>query len=384
MTPALRPARLAVAAVFFVNGAVFATWAGRVPAVQERLDLSVGALGAALLALTGGAVVAMPLSGAIVVRYGSRFVTRAALVVYCLALPMLAVAPGLAPLMIALAVFGAGNSALDIAMNVQGVEIERRYRRRVLGGFHALWSIGGLSGAVVGSAAAASGISAGSHFVIAAGALLCGGLAATGWLLPEDPEAAVGPSFARPTRGLAILGAIAFCGLLAEGAVNDWSAVYLRDALGADPGLAAIGFAAFSLTMAGGRLAADRIVERIGPVRFIEAGGVLATAGLALALLVDDPVAGVVCFGLVGAGLAGVVPVVFSAAGRRDVVSGAAGPGPALAAVSTVGYLGFLSGPAMIGGLAELLSLRGALVVVVLLAGLMVVLARGMANSGAA
>ncbi len=377
MSPTLQGARIAVAAVFFANGAVFATWAARVPAVQERLDLSPGALGVALLALTAGAVVAMPLSGVLVPRYGSRVVTRAALVIYCLALALISLAPGLAALMVALAVFGAGNSALDVAMNVQGVEIERRCRRRVLAGFHALWSIGGLSGAVGGSAAAASGLAAPAHFALAGGVLLCGGLSATWWLLHDDAKSSVGPSFARPTRPLAILGAIAFCALLAEGVANDWSAVYLREALGADEGLAAMGFAAFSLTMALGRLVGDRVVERIGSVRFIRVAGLLAAAGLGLALLGRQPVTAVVGFGVLGAGLAGVLPVVLSTAGHRGEVGGRASPGPAIAAVSSVGYLGFLSGPALIGGVAEFLTLRGALVVVVVLAGLMVLLAPG-------
>jgi MFS family permease len=380
VTAALRRARLAVAAVFFVNGVVFATWAVRIPAVQERLDLSPGALGVVLLALAGGAMAALPLSGALVVRYGSRRVIRAALIIFCLTLPLVALSPGVIHLVVALAVFGAGNSALDVAMNVQGVQIERRYGRHILAGFHGLFSIGGLTGALIGSAAAAAGIGTPAHFVVAAGVLLCVGLSVTRWLLPDDPKSALGPTFARPTRAVAILGAIAFCALLAEGAVNDWSAVYLRDALGAGSGLAGMGFAAFSLTMAGGRLVADRVVERVGPVRFIQIGGFLATAGLALALLVDHPVAGVACFGLVGAGLAGVVPVVFSSTGHRDKADDGAGPGPAIAAISTVGYLGFLGGPPVIGALAQLLTLRGALWVVVVLAGLMVILARGLAS----
>ena len=165
--------------------------------------------------------------------------------------------------------------------------------------------------------------------------------------------------------------------MLCEGVANDWSAVYLHDVLGADESLAAMGFAAFSLTMAAGRFAGDRVVEGIGPVRFIRLAGLLAATGLGLALLIDQPAIGVVGFGLLGLGLAGVVPVVFSTAGHRDDSGRGDSAAPALATVSTVGYLGFLSGPAVIGGLSEPLTLRGALVVVVALVGLICILAPG-------
>lgn len=372
MTSVLRKARLAVAVVFLVNGTTFATWAARVPAVRDHLNLSPGALGIALLGLTAGAVIALPMSGALVARYGGRRMTRIGLLLYCLALPLIALAPTLALLAITLAVFGAGNSILDVAMNAQGVEVEQSYRRPILASFHALWSLGGLVGAVLGAGAAAINMSAQLHFAIASGLLLACGLLASSWLLPTVHDRSAGSVFARPTRKLVVFGAIAFCSLLAEGVVNDWSAIYLRDVTGASSGLAAVGYAVFSLSMAGVRLVTDRLVARIGPAPFVRGAALLAATGLGLALLVPFPLAAVIGFGLLGAGLAGVVPVVISVAGGREP---AATSGPNIATVSTIGYLGFLTGPVLIGTLADLFTLRVAFLTVVVLIGIMAVLA---------
>lgn len=367
-----RKARFAVALIFLTNGATFATWASRVPAVREGLGLSPGTLGIALAGLTLGAVVGLPASGALVARYGSPRIARAGLVLYCLALPFPAFASNLALLGLALFFFGAGNSLLDVAMNAQGVEVERTYQRPILGGFHALWSIGGFLGAAAGAAVAAAGITAQTHFTLASGLLLTLGLVATIRMLPDTRESVPGRTFAKPTKKLAILGVIAFCALLAEGVVNDWSAVYLREVAGAGPGVAASGFAAFSLTMAAGRLLSDRIVARSGPAIFVRCAGVVAASGLALVLIGGDPLLGVVGFGVLGVGLAGILPAVFGVTGGEDRDDSS---GPAIAAVSTVGYLGFLTGPVFIGGLGEFLGLRTALLAVVVLAVGMTVLA---------
>lgn len=372
MSAVVGSARVVIGTIFLVNGAVFATWASRVPAVREALDLSPGALGLALLGLAGGAVVALPLSGTLVSRYGSLLVARAGLVAYCAALYLISLAPNLALLALALAAFGVGNSALDVSMNAQGVELERERGRPILGSFHALWSIGGFVGAASGAAAAAAGMPPSAHFALAGGLLLALGLLSTAQMLPEPEDRQAGPAFARPTRKLVLLGVVAFCALLAEGVVNDWSAVYLREVAGANPGVAPLGFAAFSLTMAAGRLLTDKLVTRTGPRMFVRFSATVALVGLGLALLVPLPAAGVAGFALLGAGLAGVLPVVFGITGGREREGTT---GPAIAAVSTLGYLGFLAGPVLIGAFAELSSLRVSLVSVAVLVFLMVVLA---------
>lgn len=361
--------RLAVSVLFACSGAAFASWAGRIPAVQERLGLRPGGLGVALLGLTLGATLALPLSGVLIARFGSRRTTRVAAAGLCLVLLALPYAGSLPVLAATLAGFGACNSVLDTAMNAQAVEVEAAYRRPILSSFHGWWSVGGLLGSAV-AALVAGGVPVRTHFTVAGAVLLVAAATAGRWLVGGAGPVERTPAFARPTRALAALGAIAFCGLLAEGAAYDWSAVYLRDSAGAGPSLAATGFAACSLAMAACRFGADRVVARLGAVRFVQLAGVVSTAGLTLAVAVPVAWVAIVGFGLLGGGLAGIVPVVFSAAGRAAPDR----PGPALAAVATFGYLGLLAGPAGIGGIGELVGVRAGLAAVVLLTLLMTAL----------
>ncbi len=371
---ALRRARLAVVVAFLVSGAGFANWAARLPAVKDHVGVSTGELGIALLGPAIGALASMPLAGVLMVRYGSRVVTRAALVLFCLALPLPALAASLPALLGALVLFGIGGGALDVAMNGQAVAVEQRYGRPLLAGFHGIWSLGTLGGALVGGAAAAIGLAPAPHLALAAALLLAGGVAATRWLLPASADRAErsGPRLVRPTRALALLGAIAFCGLLCEGAAYDWSAVYLRDSLGASDGLAVSGYVAFTLTMTAGRLVGDAVRARIGSRLLLGAAAALASVGLAAGLALADPVAAVAGFALLGAGLSCLVPIVFSATGSVSGVHS----GAAIAAISTVGYLGFIVGPPLIGGLGELVTLPAALGVVVALTMLIALMAR--------
>jgi MFS family permease len=365
---ALRRARFAVVVAFLVSGAGFANWAARIPAVKDHVGLSTGELGIALLGPAIGALLSMPLAGVLMVRYGSRVVTRAALVLCCAALPLPALAPSLPALLAALVLLGVGAGALDVAMNGQAVAVERRYGRPLLAGFHGIWSLGSLGGALSGGAAAAVGLAPLPHLTLAAALLLAAGVAATRWLLPacSDREATRSLRLARPSRALALLAAIAFCGLLCEGASYDWSAVYLRDSLGSSEGLAVSGYVAFSLTMTCGRLVGDAVRARVGSRLLLGAAAAVAAASFGVGLALASPVAAVAGFALLGAGLSCLVPIVLSAAG------GASGlpAGAAIAAISTMGYLGFIAGPPLIGGLGELLTLPWALGVVVALTGL--------------
>lgn len=367
-------ARWAVTAVFLLNGLVFGNWVPRIPAIQERLGLGEGALGVALLAVAVGALIAMPISGWAVARVGSRPVITLALLALCGALVLPALATGLPMLMAGLLVYGATTGGLDVAMNAQGVVVERRYGRPILSSFHAAFSLGGLFGAGIAGLMAERGVAPLPHFVAISVPSAIVAWFVTRRLLPARVDAGrggAGPAFALPPRALLVMGVVAFCGLLAEGAIGDWSAVYLDNSLGAGPGLAAAGFAAFSLTMVIGRVLGDRIAAAWGPVALTRRGGILVAGALGLALVVGHPLAAVVGFAGAGAGLATVVPVVFSAAGRSPALP----PGPAIAAVSTMGYAGFLVGPPAIGWIAEVTSLPLALGAVVAMGGLMALLA---------
>lgn len=362
--PEPRSARVAVAVLFFLNGAIFASWVTRLPAVQARLLLTPGELGLALLGTAAGALVAMNLSGYLSARFGSRSVTTIAALCLCAVLPLLALAPTLPVLVSTLVLFGASNGSMDVAMNTQGVAVERRYGRPILNSFHACYSLGGLAGALLGGVVAASGIAPLPHFLCVAlfSAILI--LAVTRLLLPAQTEAqGKGSTFAFPTRALLALGLVAFCVVLGEGAMADWSAIYLTSTLHTGAGLAAAGYAAFSVVMALGRGVGDRLTARLGPMAMVRLGGFVAAVGLTLALTdLWVPIA-LLGFGLVGAGFSVVFPLTLSAAGRTSKQAS----GTAIAAVATCGYMGFLIGPPVIGFIADALSLRIALGVVVVL-----------------
>jgi MFS family permease len=365
MTDARR-ARGAVTAIFFLNGLLFGSWAARIPAVRDRLVLSDGELGLALAFLPLGAIVAMPLAGALAARAGSRRATRAAFTLTCVVTAVVALAPSLAALALLALAFGIGMGSLDVSMNVHGVTVERRYGRPILSGFHAAFSLGGLAGGALGALAAGAGLDVRAHLaLVAAGAALVG-LTWSRRFLPGSADAAArhDPVFARPPRRLWALGALAFACLLIEGASADWSGVYIKDELGTGPALAALGFTAFSVTMTAGRLIGDRIVMRAGAVRLVRAGGLVAALGFGAALVASAPAAALVGFACLGAGMSSVIPIVFRAAGQ---VPGLAS-GISLSAVSTIGYFGFVVGPPVIGGIAELVGLPGALGVLVALA----------------
>jgi MFS family permease len=346
-------ARRGVFLVFFVHGALFASWVARIPAIKGELGLSDAELGLVLLCGTFGGVVALPLAGWVVARTGSRTTVELGQPAYALLLVGLAFAPTPIALAAAFFCFGAAVSAIDVAMNAHGIAVERLYERPILSSFHAGWSLGGLAGAGAGAGVAAFGIGPEWHF---AGAAVV--LGATG--------------LRRPPKKLLPLAILAFAGLFAEGSAADWSAVYIDGPLGASEAVAALGFAAFAVAMTVFRFAGDGLTARLGPVTVVRGGGIAAGGGLAFALLLGHPVAALVGFLLMGAGLAALVPIVFRAAGTMHGLS----PGAGIAALSTVGYAAFLVGPPAIGLLSEAFGLDNALWLVVALLALLVPLAQ--------
>src|SRR5918993_1589021 len=373
----------AVAASFLIHSTVSGTWAPRLPAIKESLDLSDGELGTALVGLAIGLVVGTRLAGVPVDRFGSRPMMRAGF-------PLLAgtlLLPGLAQsgttLFAALLVLGIASGALDVAMNAQGIEVERRLGRPILSGLHGLWSVG--LGIGAGVAAIAAAIDAGplEHFAVVAAVLAVASLVFLRGLLPADRlRAADGSEEPRAhvpwTAALVLLGVIAFCSFVGEGAASDWSAVYLTQELNASPALGALAFAAFAVTMAIARFAADPLRTKLGNVVLVRGGSLTAAVGLGLALLVHEPAAGIIGFALLGLGLAPVVPIAFSAAGELDPRA----TGVLVGRVATLGYVGSVAGPIMIGWLAEGTSLRTPLGLGVLLALLIAVSARRVGRSG--
>ncbi len=361
--PVLRRARRAVLAVFALNGFALGGWFVRIPAVQDGLGIGEGLLGVALLGAAVGALLSMTVTGALISRLGSRRVVGASALLLPVSLVPLALAPNVVALALALVLVGAANGALDVSMNSHAVVVEDRYGRRIMSSFHAAFSFGALAGSVLGGGVAYLGVGVLPHFLAVSVLAIIAAVPAYRALLPSDADAAEGgaPAFARPTRALLGLGVISFCVLLGEGAMSDWSAVYLDDSLKTGPGFAAAGYAAFSLAMALGRLFGDRLTERFGPTSLVRLCGAVAALGLGAALAVGDPVFALVGFACAGAGFSVVFPLALSAAGGTEDVA----TGPALAAVSTAAYTGFLVGPPTIGFVAELAGLGTALYLVV-------------------
>ncbi|GCE20398.1 MFS transporter [Dictyobacter kobayashii] len=356
-------ARAAVIALFFSNGTVIATWATRIPAIQTKLNLPPGQLGIALLGAAVGALLAMNVAGRISVRFGSALITTLSAIGLCITLPMLAVAPNLLWLSVALVFLGGFNGSMDVTMNLQGAAVEQQYGKPIFNSFHACYSVGALAGAFVGGIFASYNVSPLTHFLLIAILAVIEVLVASRFLLPSSPVSEQAGKaephkkkalFARPSGTLIALGAIAFCALISEGAMSDWSAVYLSGTVHSGAGLAAAGFAVFSLCMAIGRGVGDYIAARLGPAFLVCLGGLLAALGLGLGLLfVWTPVV-IVGLGLVGLGLAVLFPLVLSAAGRSSTGSAEI----AIATVSTCGYVGFLIGPPVIGFVSDRFGLR--------------------------
>ena len=371
VSPGDRRARAATAVVFFVTGFVVAAWATRIPAVQERLGLSPGTFALAVAGLEAGALAGLPAGGALVARLGSRPCLRLGFAVYPTALLGVALAPGLAWLTAALAVMAAANSVVDVAMNAQGVELERRYRRPILSGLHAAHPMGMLAGGLAGTAAAAAGLAVLPHFALAATAGLLAGLAATRHLAvePRQPGQAL---LARPDGRLLLLGTIAFCAFLLDGAASNWSAAHLHDEHAASPALAAAGFSAFTAALALARLAGDRLIARLGRLRVVQASGLLAATGATVVAAAPTAPLALLGWATLGAGLATIAPAVLGAAPSASQLP----PPVAIAAVTTLGYLGSFTGPPLVGVLAELTGLSTALALLVAAAILPVVLAR--------
>jgi MFS family permease len=374
----LLAARIAIMFFFLLDGTLLGSWFVRIPEVQQDLGLSNGTLGLALLGSAAGALVTQPATAWMIAQWGSRRMTIVGAFAQCAALTLPSMASGLLPLILALVVLGGATGVIDVAMNVQGAEVERRYARPIMTTFHAFYSVGGLLGAMTAGLVTSRGVAVVPHLFAIALLFAMGAGVARHWLLPTTINAGTAsPAFGRPSRALGRIAAIAFCVVLAEGAMGDWSAVYLQSTLAVTTGLAAGGYAAFSLTMTVGRLAGGWMTVALGAVRVVRLGGALVAIGLGMALLASNPGAALLGFACVGLGLSCSFPATITAAGRIPGMS----PGAAIAAINTAGYTGFLAGPPLIGLVAEGVGLRSSLGILALVGMIMIALG-GAVDSG--
>jgi fucose permease len=368
MTP-----RWATTGVFVVNGAAIGIWVAHIPWVQERFDLSKSTMGLVIAGMAIAVILAFPLAGQAIVRHGSERIVWVGGIACALAVNLPVLAPH--PLLVALGLtaLGAATATQDVAMNSHGVKVEKDLRRPIMSSLHAGWAFGGMAGAGFAAACAALGLDARITVAIAS-ALLVAMLVATASRIGHG-SAAEGedtPGFTLPSRGVVLLAVLCLLVMVTEGAMADWGGLYLRQDLGASAALAALAYSFFTAGMTAGRVVGDWVNHRIGAVALLRWGALLTGAPLGAMLLIRQPAAALTGLFLVGLGVSNGVPLMFSAAGRQPDTP----PGPGIAAVSSMGSLGFLAGPPFIGFLADAASLPWALATLIAGAAVVFALAR--------
>jgi MFS family permease len=348
--------RFAVSSFFFIAGLCFSSWASRISDIQSKLHLSNAALGSILLGLPIGLLISLPFAGLLVAKFHSKYVVICAATLYALTLPLLGLASYTWQLVICLFIFGIAGNILNISINTQAVGTEQIYGRSIMASYHGIWSLAGFTGAAIGTVLISLKLLPYQHFLIIAAIACLTILNLSRFLLVTDinkPEEQQ-PVFALPDKSLISLGFIAFCSMICEGTMFDWSGVYFKTIIHPPKELITAGYTAFMCTMASGRFVADWVVTKFGLMKILQLSGLLTATGLIIAIVLPYFISAMIGFLLVGAGVSSVIPFVYSLAGKSKVLSS----GVALAAVSTIGYFGFLFGPPIIGFIAQISSLR--------------------------
>lgn len=365
-----RTLRIVVGLMFFLAGLCFATYASRLVTIQQTFKLTDAALGAILFAVPVGLMASLPFSGWVITIIGSRKLLVIALSSYCIALVCLSLAHNAFQLIIGLIFFGFSSNAMNISVNTQAVGAEKLYQKSIMASFHGLWSFAGFVGAGIGTYMIAKQIHPLYHFLVVAAVTIII-IAIVARYLQNDKVESSGPVFVMPDKSLIMLGIIAMCSMMCEGAMFDWSAIYFKKVVMAPREVIGIGFTAFMSTMAASRLfVADWFAHRFGLRRILQASGALTVVGLLLAVIFPDFYTAVIGFLLVGAGVSSVVPMVFSAAGKSKTMQ----PGVALAAVSSISFIGILSAPPIIGFISGLINLRASFTFIALMGACVIVL----------
>ncbi|MBD8143033.1 MFS transporter [Pantoea agglomerans] len=339
---------LATRIIFFIAGFITATWAVIVPFARGNTGVNEAQLGTLLLCLGVGALIAMPVTGWLTSRFGCRRVILVAVTLVIISTPWLSVLSNPLLLALALLVFGVGIGVTDCAMNIQAILVEKQAAKPVMSSFHGMYSVGGITGAGFMTLLLAMGFSVLTGCLLAVAAVIIMTLvSAPGLLTYANP--AEGPVFAVPRGSVLIIGIICFAVFLTEGTVLDWSAVYLTDVRAIPASLGGLGYTCFAIAMTVARLTGDRIISSLGRLPVVLGGALVAAAGMAMVTFIDSWPLALLGYTLVGAGCANIVPVMFSAAGRQTVMPQAV----AVPAITTLGYMGVLSGPAVIGYVAH-------------------------------
>ncbi|WP_395633573.1 MFS transporter [Flavobacterium sp.] len=354
----LNRVRLATSLFFFGMGFCFATWASRIPDIKSALQLSEAALGTLLFAMPIGQLFAMPFSGKVVTRFGSRTITLLGLILYAACLPLIGLAAEKWQLAVGLFLFGLFGNFFNIAVNTQGVYTQQLFDKPIIGSFHGSWSLAGFCGALTGLLMLALELSVFQHFVVAFAFVLV--IIATNQKFiikaktKQETEKSTYSFWKNPDKNLLWLGVICFCGMASEGIMFDWSGVYFKEIIKAPGALVVLGYTTFMISMASGRFLSDFLVARYGAKKVLIISGLVISAGLYSAVLWPYLIPCTVAFMLVGFGVSNVVPIIFNAAGKNENVP----TGIALTIVTSISFLGFLMGPPLIGYIAELTNLK--------------------------
>jgi fucose permease len=361
----VRRGRIAVSAIFAVHGVVQGSYAGRLPWLQNHIHAAPGILGAVMIAQAVGAMLAAPATGTVVHRLGAKNAMRVLLIWWTAWLALPALMPSawtLAPILLG---FGAAAGCADVAMNAHGVRVERRAGKSIMSGFHGLWAVGMICGSAVAGLCAAGGIGAIPEFFVTALLLTVLAVPVCSLLPDDDPAESSVPAthYALPSRAILFIGILAFCGVFAEGAADNWSAVYVTHVGGASAAVGAYCLTGFSITMAIGRLTGDAVARRFGSVATVRTGGLVAIAGTCLVIAARAQIPAILGFGLLGLGIATVVPLAIAATGRLDTDADA---DSAVAGITTIVYAGALVAGPMIGALGSAVSLPFAFGAVIL------------------
>ena len=347
--------RIALGSIFFFMGLCFASWASRIPEIQSKFDLSEGQLGTILLCLPIGYISGLPLAAWIVHRYGSQFVILLGGVIYALILVLIGLSPAIWVLTLVLIAFGMLGNVMNIALNTQAIDLENSMKKSILASFHGLWSLAGFAGAGVGAAMIYLNISPAGHFAIVMGvSFLIITLAKPFVVKEENSSGAGGFILKKPDDLLLRVGLISFLGMMCEGCLFDWSGVYFKKVVEVSPEFVSVGYVVFMGAMASGRFISDRLTLKFGKVQIIRFSGIMIFSGMILSVVLPTLIFATLGFLFVGLGVAAIVPLSYSIAGRSKLYS----PGTALALVSTIAFFGFLLGPPLIGFIADLFELK--------------------------
>lgn len=350
-----RNARIAIAVFFFVSGFGFASWASRIPSLQQHLQLNEAQLGGVLFAMPAGLMLTLPLTGFLLRRFSSRYVMFGGAMLFNLMMCLVGFVEHTWQLVMVLFFFGSSRNLFNISANAQSIAVQALFDRTIISSLHGIWSTAGFAAGFLGTFTISLGVATHWHLLgvsVVLTSLCCYFFRNSVHQLPSPHERK--GSFVLPNRTMLKFGLVCFASMACEGTMTDWAAIYLRKATGAAPGLATAGYTIYMAAMTLGRFTGDRVANRIGIRRMLTYSGSLMLTGLLLAALVPNTYVAVLGFVLVGFGVACVVPMTFSMAGKVPNMSG----GPAIAAVSTVGYFGFLIVPPVIGFVAEALNLR--------------------------